>query len=60
MGLIGQEYISSVVLLQLEKLYYERYKKIIIIIIICLFYNQYAILYHYGFKFSLYPTGVKE
>lgn len=43
MGLIGQEYISSVVLLQLEKLYYERYKKIIIIIIICLFYNQYAI-----------------
>lgn len=27
MGLIGQEYISSVVLLQLEKLYYERYKK---------------------------------
>jgi hypothetical protein len=60
MGLIGQEYISSVALLQLEKLYYERDIKIIIIIIICLFYNQYAILYHYGFKFSLYPTGVKE
>lgn len=32
MGLIGHEYISSVVLLQLEKLYYERYKKINIII----------------------------
>lgn len=57
MGLIGHEYISSVVLLQLEKLYYERYKKINII---CLFYNQYAIFYHYGFKFSFYPTGVKE
>lgn len=27
MGLTGQEYIRSVVLLQLEKLYYERYKK---------------------------------
>lgn len=27
MGLTGQEYICSVVLLQLEKLYYERYKK---------------------------------
>lgn len=58
MGLIGHEYTSSVVLLQLEKLYYERYKKINIII--CLFYNQYAIFYHYGFKFSFYPTGVKE
>lgn len=41
-----------------RKLYYERYKKVIIII--CLFYNQYAIFYHYGFKFSFYPTGVKE
>lgn len=35
-------------------------KIIIIIIIICLFYNQYAIFYHYGFEFSLYPTGVNE
>lgn len=26
----------------------------------CLFYNQYAIFYHYGFKFSFYPTGAKE
>lgn len=31
MGIIRQDYIGSVVLLQLEKLYYERYKKINII-----------------------------
>lgn len=31
MGLIGHEYISPVVLLKLEKLYYERYKTSILL-----------------------------
>lgn len=57
-GLNRTGIISSVVLLQLEKLYYERYKKNQHYYF-CLFYNQYAIFYHYGFKFSFYPTGVK-
>lgn len=33
MGLIGHEYTSSVVLLQLEKLHYERYKKSILLFV---------------------------
>lgn len=31
-----------------------------IAVIICLFYNRYAIFCHYGFKFSFCPTGFKE
>ena len=35
-------------------------KKIISCYYFCLFYNQYAIFCHYGFKFSFCPTGFKE